>query len=81
MSDRLEKFGQTRIGSGIEAAVNIVVGFAINWSANMLILPMFGFNLNGRTAFNIGLIFTVISLARQYVLRRYFNGLRIFHHK
>jgi membrane protein implicated in regulation of membrane protease activity len=59
---------QTKIGSFIEAWVNIMVGFAINWCANMTVLPLFGFE--------IGLIFTVVSLVRSYVLRRWFNGLK-----
>jgi hypothetical protein len=70
---------QTKIGSFVEAWANIAVGFAINWTANMLVLPLFGFNLSGTTAFEIGLVFTFISLARQYVLRRWFNGLKFGH--
>lgn len=69
---------QSRLGSFIEAWANIIVGFAINWSANMLVLPMFGFKVSASTAFHIGLVFTAISLARSYVLRRWFNGLRFF---
>lgn len=67
---------QTKLGSIVEAWANIVVGFSINWCANMIVLPMFGLNLSGTTAFHIGLIFTAISLARSYILRRWFNGLK-----
>lgn len=67
---------QTKFGSFVEAWANIAVGFTINFTANMLVLPLFGFNVTGTQAFGIGLIFTVISLARQYVLRRWFNGLK-----
>lgn len=67
---------QTKLGSFIEAWANILVGFSINWCANMLILPLFGFHIRPLAAFNMGLIFTIISLARSYVLRRWFNGLR-----
>jgi len=67
---------QTRTGSLAEASANIAVGFSINWCANMAILPLFGFHVTGGQAFGIGIIFTGISLARQYVLRRWFNGLR-----
>jgi hypothetical protein len=67
---------QTKLGSWAEACANIAVGFAINWTANMIVLPWFGFKLSGSTAFKIGLVFTVISLVRSYVLRRYFNGLK-----
>jgi hypothetical protein len=67
---------QTKLGSVIEALANIVVGFAINWCANMVILPWFGFNIKPLAAFNMGLVFTAVSLARSYVLRRWFNGLK-----
>ena len=68
---------QTKFGSFVESWANIAVGFAINFSANLLILPHFGFtSLNASKAFGIGVIFTGISLARSYCLRRWFNGLR-----
>ena len=60
-----------------EAKANIVIGFAINWTANMVFLPMFGFDtLTAAKAFVIGLVFTLISFVRQYVIRRWFNGLK-----
>lgn len=71
---------QTRLGSFIEAWANIVIGFSINWVANMLILPLFGFNIKPMAAFNMGLIFTVISLVRSYWLRRLFNKIKSLHH-
>jgi hypothetical protein len=67
---------QTKAGSIAEAFANIAVGFSINWVANMIVLPAFGFHVTGAQAFHIGLVFTVISLVRSYVLRRWFNGLR-----
>ena len=68
---------QTKLGSFIEAWANIAVGFTINWMANMLILPRFGFHsLTGLKAFEIGLVFTAISLCRSFCLRRWFNGLK-----
>lgn len=67
---------QTKLGSFVEAWANIAVGFAINWCANMTVLPYFGFHVTGSQAFGIGVIFTAISLVRSYVLRRWFNGLR-----
>lgn len=64
---------QSRVGSLIEVSVNIAIGFAINWVANLCILPLFGFNVTGTQAFNMGLIFTVISVVRSYVVRRWFE--------
>ncbi|BAE72740.1 conserved hypothetical protein [Xanthomonas phage OP1] len=64
---------QTKRGSAFETVTNTLVGFSINWCANMVILPMFGMPINGTTAFHMGIIFTAISIARGYVLRRVFN--------
>ena len=65
---------QTRIGSLIEAITNIVIGFAINFTANLLILPLVGFNVTVGQAFDIGIFFTFVSIGRQYVVRRWFNA-------
>lgn len=68
---------QTKQGSFAEAWANIAVGFGVNFGANMLILPLFGFTaLTWHSNLVIGAIYTVISLVRSYVLRRWFNGLK-----
>lgn len=69
-------------GSIVEAKTNIVVGFAINWTANMVFLPMFGFDsLTAAKAFGIGVVFTGISMLRQLVIRRWFNRIKFFEEK
>lgn len=70
---------QTKLGSFAEAWANIAVGFGVNFTANLIVLPMFGFNVTPSDALGIGVVFTVISLIRSYVLRRWFNGLRWGH--
>lgn len=65
---------QTRIGSLIEVLFNIAIGFAINWVANLWILPLYGFQITGGQAFSMGLIFTVFSVVRSYIVRRWFNA-------
>jgi hypothetical protein len=67
---------QTKLGSWAEAWANIAVGFGINFAANLLVLPHFGFAVTPGKAMGIGVVFTVISLVRSYVLRRWFNGLK-----
>lgn len=72
---------QTRIGSLMEAWANVAVGFGVNFAANMAILPLFGFSsLSLGKNFLIGVIYTGISIVRQYVLRRWFNGLKFGHY-
>jgi hypothetical protein len=70
---------QTRLGSSIETASNIAIGFAINFVCNLIILPMFGFDIHPGAAFTMGLVYTAISVVRSYMVRRWFNSLRIFH--
>ena len=65
---------QTKLGSFIEALMNIAIGFAINFAANLLILPLFGFDVHAGQALGIGLLFTAISIVRSYVIRRWFNA-------
>lgn len=59
--------------SWAEAWVNIGIGYAINFTANLLVFPLFGYNVTVRDNIIIGIIYTGISLVRQFVIRRYFN--------
>lgn len=65
---------QTRLGSFIETVTNTVIGFALNFIANLVILPMFGFDIQPAAAFHMGLLFTAVSVARGYGVRRLFNA-------
>jgi len=65
---------QTKTGSFIEACINVAIGFAINFTANMLIFPMFGWHISASQNITLGIIYTVISVARSYAVRRWFNA-------
>jgi hypothetical protein len=65
---------QTKLGSLIEALFNVVIGYTINFAANFLILPLVGFHISASQSLAIGIPFTVISVARSYVVRRWFNA-------
>lgn len=65
---------QTRTQSMIEAWTNIAVGLAINLLANHLIFPvMFGYRISMGENLLYAALMTLISLARSYGLRRWFN--------
>lgn len=64
---------QTKLGSMLESWTNVAVGFAINYSGNIFILPLFGVNMTPHKALGIGMVFTVISVVRSYYLRRLYN--------
>lgn len=70
---------QSRIDSFMEAITNVLVGFGINFVANWLILPWyFGIEPDLGSFALLGAIYTVISIARSYVIRRAFNGQTIW---
>lgn len=65
---------QSKLGSLVEACINILIGFWINFTANLLILPLFGFNITVADNLVLGLIYTAISVARSYAVRRWFDA-------
>jgi len=65
---------QSRLGSFIEACINVVIGFTINYIANLLIFPLFGMSISLSDNFLLGIIYTAISIVRSYVIRRWFNA-------
>ena len=67
---------QTRTASAVEAIANVVIGFGIALLAQVLIFPRFGFTPSAAENLQIGALFTLVSLARAYLLRRLFNALR-----
>ena len=65
---------QTIKRSWQESWSNIFIGFAINYLANILILPLFGFkSLTAGKNIIIGIIYTGISLLRSFCIRRFYN--------
>lgn len=64
---------QSRRMSAIEAFCNVLIGYLVSVVANIIILPLFGYNVTVGDSFAIGFAFTVVSLARSYALRRIFN--------
>lgn len=64
---------QSRTHSLIESLSNVLIGFLVSFVSQLVIFPLFDINVPLSDNFMIGLWFTVISIARSYVLRRCFN--------
>lgn len=64
---------QSRKHSLIESLVNVALGYFIALAAQLTIFPLFGINVSLQDNLLIGLLFTVVSIARSYALRRLFN--------
>ena len=65
--------GQSMRESMLETWTNIGIGFGINYAANLLVLPLAGMPVTHMGAFQIGIIFTAISVARSFLIRRWYN--------
>ena len=65
---------QSRLMSGVEAVTNVAVGYGVAVGTQIVVFPWFGLQASLGDTLAIGAIFTLVSLARSYVLRRVFNG-------
>ena len=65
---------QTRLGSLIEALVHTAVGFLTSYVGGLFIYPLVGFRPSLAQNLAIVLLFTVVSVVRGYVVRRWFNA-------
>ena len=66
---------QSRFMSLVESISNIIVGYGLAVLTQLLVLPMFGLHASLAENLGIGLVFTIVSLARSYCLRRAFDVL------
>ena len=60
----------------IEAATNVIVGYALAVGMQIVVFPVFGIRIALGDQLAIGLAFTGVSLVRGYVLRRLFEHWR-----
>ena len=65
---------QSKFMSFVESWADVLIGFGINFAANMVLLPVFGYEVTALEALGIGLLFIGISVVRSYCIRRRFNG-------
>ena len=68
---------QSRAMSLLESSFNVLIGFGISFIANLLVLPLFGYHVTISDSLAIGVIFTIISIARGYIVRRLFVNWRL----
>jgi hypothetical protein len=65
---------QSKVESLIESAVNIFIGYGVALASQLIVFPMVGINVPLSTNICIGAWFTIISLVRGYMIRRWFNS-------
>ena len=65
---------QTKRQSLIETLTSVFVGWLIGVILNMLVLPLFDYDVSLTDGVLISIIFTAVSVVRGYVIRRFFNS-------
>jgi|APGre2960657404_1045060.scaffolds.fasta_scaffold00061_39 membrane protein implicated in regulation of membrane protease activity len=66
---------QSKTSSLVESILNQISGFLLSlfvWA--YVVAPLYGFSPDWGTNFEITAIFAVVSTARSYLWRRFFNG-------
>jgi hypothetical protein len=67
----------SRLMSLVESFANVVVGYGVAVASQILIFPIFGLHTTLTQNLKMGAVFTVVSVARSYVLRRFFEAIRV----
>jgi hypothetical protein len=68
---------QSRVMSLVESLANVAVGYGLAVITQLLVFPLFGLHTTLAENLTIGAIFTVVSIARSFTLRRLFEALRM----
>ena len=64
---------QTHLQSLIETLTSVLLGYVVAILSQLLIFPLFGIKVSLTDNFLIAGYFTLVSVARGYVVRRWFN--------
>ena len=65
---------QSKRESMIESLTSTTIGIIIGIVLNLTILPIFGYPVSLSDSLWISVIFTVVSIIRSYIIRRWFNS-------
>lgn len=71
---------QKKSHSLIESLFNVLIGYFIALASQLIIFPRFGIHISMSDNLMIGALFTIVSIARSYALRRLFNRFTIKAH-
>jgi hypothetical protein len=68
---------QSRAMSLVESVVNVIVGYVVAVVTQILIFPIFGLHTTLAQNLQMGAVFTLVSIARSFALRRLFEAARV----
>lgn len=65
--------GQSKQRSILESIANVIIGSGVALASQLILFPLFDIHCSLETDLWLTFYFTLISLARSYLLRRVFN--------
>ena len=65
---------QSKKQSLIESLTSTTIGIIIGIVLNLTVLPIFGYPVSVSDSLWISIIFTIVSIIRSYIIRRWFNS-------
>jgi len=68
---------QSCLMSLVESVANVIVGYGVAVMTQILIFPIFGLHTTLAQNLKMGAIFTIVSIARSFALRRVFEAIRM----
>lgn len=68
---------QSKRASLIESLANTLSGFGLSLVVGYFVFPMFGMPQSLASSFWITVVFTVVSIGRNYIVKRVFNLLHV----
>ena len=74
MSNEGSSMNQTKLGSFIESLINTLIGFFVSFLAWPVAAWLTGIEYSSGQHWAVVWFFTIISVARGYVVRRWFNA-------
>lgn len=69
--------GQSRKHSLLESVLNVAIGYVISLCVQIIVYPLFGASFTFAQNLELGAIFTITSIIRNYWIRRAFNSIMI----
>jgi hypothetical protein len=69
--------GQSSKHSLYESCLNVFIGYIVAIGAQLIILPLYDIHIPIHQNLTMALLFTITSLIRSYILRRWFNKLSV----
>ena len=68
---------QSRLMSLVESIANVIIGYGVAVITQILIFPIFELHTTLAQNLQMGAVFTVVSIARSFALRRLFEAVRV----